>query len=130
MQYVDAEVDRHRDLLGKNHERQQVRQQERSVMSNRPDFVARMRLRAGPLGRLGRRRRDEIIPVAPGLHREEHAVQPDRHENEEGGLERRERRTGRGYGHIRQDQAEHGQRYDHGQEGVGTLEVVRLFVVP
>ena len=72
----------------------------------------------------------EIAAVPPGLDRQEGGIKADRDKDQEVLLREGERRARRGLGVVGQDQAQHDQRDDHAEVGVGALEVVLLLAVP
>ena len=70
----------------------------------------------------------EVRPVRDRLHGEEHAVQPERRDDEELLLTERQSRPRSGAREVRQDQRQHRKRDDHGEVRVRALQVVLLFV--
>ena len=74
-------------------------------------------------------REGEIAPVASGLHRQKDGVKADRGEDDKGLLRVGKRRPLGGDGEGRQHQAEHHQRHDRAEIGVGPLQIIALFAV-
>src|SRR3954454_9720478 len=68
----------------------------------------------------------EVVPVPPGLQREEGSVEAHGHDCDEGALPNRQRRPRRRLRKVGQQQAERDQRQDHPEIGVRALQIVVL----
>ena len=71
----------------------------------------------------------EISAVASGLHRQKDGVKADSGQDDEGLLRVGKRRPLGGDGEGRQHQAEHDQRHDGAEIGVGPLQIIALLAV-
>jgi len=76
-----------------------------------------------------RHRPHEIFPVPAILDDQEDGIDSYRHDRQEDGLEGGKRGPRRGFGEVRQHQAEHRKRHNQGQKRICSLEVIFLLVV-
>ena len=121
-------VDGNRNLLRQHDDGQQIHYQQYCMIGKRIGFAVGYRLDAAGDG-LARRRPDEIVAMPPVLDDEKETIDGDRHHHQEDGLKGRERGPWRGFGEVREHQAEHGQRHNQRQKRICSPEVVFLLAV-
>src|SRR5260221_511192 len=121
-EFLPAEIDRHRDLLREQHDRNDVGAQQPAVPGTRARRDAGVDL-------LAFLRVEEVRAMARRLDADEHAVQAERHADEEHLVQGGERRPGGGFGEVRQHQTDDGERHDDGEVRVRAEQVVGLLAI-